>query len=192
MTRPSQRARHWLRSAQLAAVAVAALVSGCDSQQAATPAARTDLDQQVSRLREDNEKELTDIRGKWLAAESQLVKMGRDFEALSKSNTAAIEAAVARIDRLETTLTDARAELLAVRSERAAPAPVPVDPSERLLRAYEELLCGRRAGTGESVAQIYARWGFETADDWAEAWQSASQSEAFERSVSARIARLCP
>lgn len=172
-------------------LAAIALTGACDRREPTSPPARTEVDQQVKRLRDDTELELQDLRGRWLAAEGILTELREQLRRLDAEARSALLQRDQRVAALEASLTTVQAELEEAR--RAIPGPAPADTVlERLARCYEEIACLRKRGAEESVAGVYRRYGFPDVESWAEAWQAASRSEAFEREVQERVERLCP
>ena len=180
-----------MRTACTVIVASLAL-AGCDRDRGAPPPPpRTEPDQQVKRLRDDTEIELQDLRGRWLATEAMLTRERDELKKMKlqvASDTKRIE------DRLtfaevEIGWRDGRMRELEVKAAAEAPPP---SVEDRLARSYEELYCLRKQGAEEGVAEVYRRWGFESPEQWADAWQRAARSNAFERDVRARVDRLCP
>ena len=165
-------------------------VWGCDRPTPESPlAAPTEAQQQNKRLREDMEIELQDLRGRWLATEGLFTKQRSIIAELRKDIDLGQEKVNALL-ALEVELGAMAAELEAIKSGVvSAPANT---LSERLARSYEEIYCLRKRGAEESVATVYERYGFESAELWRQAWQTAARSEAFEKEVTARVQRLCP
>jgi len=168
------------------------LAIGCE-QDAAPPvtSTRSEADQQVKKLREDNELEFQDLRGRWLAAKGELIRLRTELSDARATQVGVNSDLASRFERLEAGVIALGADMEALRREATQP-PAPDDERTRLARSYEEIHCLRRRGAEEGVAQVYERYGFESLDAWASAWAEASRDERFEREVSARIARLCP
>ncbi len=166
--------------------------AACDRRES-TPQepAPSEADFQVKRLRDDTEIELQDLRGRWLAAEGLLTVQHNDIKALREQLTGRSAEIDDRLGRIETGLGTLQAEIEALRGSVHRPPPRDT-VLERLARSYEEVHCLRRQGAEEAVAAVYRRYGFADVDEWAEAWQQAARSEAFEREVSTRVERLCP
>ncbi|MFT7625403.1 MAG: hypothetical protein ACI9WU_004594 [Myxococcota bacterium] len=169
------------------------VAAGCGREEP-TPrsAGGSEADYQVRRLREDTEIELQDLRGRWLAAEGLLAKQrltGRGLEQRLDHTDDHLERRLAELQLEAGTL---RAELELLRASAHRPEPVQDHMIDRLASSYEEIYCLRKQGAEEAVAGVYRRYGFDSADEWASAWQSAARSEAFERRVATRVERLCP
>lgn len=167
-------------------------VVACDRpERKPPPPTSTESDHQVRRLREDTEIELQDLRGRWLAFEGLLTRQRdtlRDVLARQEQDEDQLRQEVARLD---VALGAMSAELALLRELATRPEP-PDDTLARLARSYEEIYCLRRQGAEESVGAVYPRYGFSSAEAWAEAWQRAARSESFEREVASRVERLCP
>jgi uncharacterized protein YhaN len=167
-------------------------VWGCDqSDTPALPTSRTEMDQQVKRLREDTEIELRDLRGRWLAVEGLLTKQ-RDRLAQDQRS---LENLVKRVDeqlaQMEVHLGSMEADINALKRITREPSAIN-DVLERLARSYEEIYCLRKRGQEEQVGAVYGRYGFEDLSTWSKAWTEAARSLEFEQEVNARVAVLCP
>ena len=173
-------------------IAVVISVASCDGGRPAPAPERTEFEQLLGRLRDDNEKEIINIRAQWMGAEALVLKMGKDLEVYKHEVQDAQTETNARLDRAASELAEARAEIMALRLEPPQVANPPQSTRDRLLRAYEELWCGRKAGLVEPVEALWTRWGFASADAWAAAWAEASVSPGFDEEATARIDRLCP
>jgi chromosome segregation ATPase len=147
-------------------------------------------DHQVRRLREDLGIELEDLRGRWLAAEGLLTEYQSTLTQLDTSQQETQERLQERLSRIETVLTQLEVDITEL-SQTRSPAPVD-DTLIRLQSAYEEIHCLYQRDAEEAIPDVYRRYGFENADMWAESWQRAARSPAFERKVKARVERLCP
>jgi hypothetical protein len=173
-------------------VSIAAFASGCDTGDRGAPAsARTESDQQVKKLREDNELEFQDLRGRWLAAKGELIRVKTESSANKTTQVGVNADTTGRLERIEAALIALGGDIESMRRDLTAPPP-PDDTRVRLARSYEEIFCLRKRGAEEAVADVYRRYGFETLEDWASAWTLASRDETFERDVSARVQVLCP
>ena len=180
----------WLRNALIGIC----LVGNCAcNEQPEKPgeSIRTESGQQVKKLREDNELEFQDLRGRWLAAKGELIRLRTDFADGRSKQVGEQSDFSARLERIEASLIGLSGDIETVRREVARPPP-PDDRRERLARSYEEVHCLRKRNALDAVEGVYRRYGFDTLEDWAAAWTEASRDEEFERTVSARVERLCP
>ena len=185
------------RSTRLGPLFLAAVIGlgplGCDRSVEETPApVRTEVDQQVNRLRRDNEIEMNDLRGRWVAAHGLLSRQRDELEKLARAHQSNDDELRSRLARIEADMSLLSEDLSALRLA-AQERQRPVDSTlHRLARSYEEIYCLRKRGADEQVAAVYERYGFEDVEAWAEAWAMAARSESFEREVSRRVEQLCP
>ena len=169
-----------------------ACVWGCDqSDTPALPTSRTDMDQQVKRLREDTEIELRDLRGRWLAVEGMLTKQRDRLAEDQRSLKALVKRVDERLAQMEVHLGSMEADIDALKRITRDPGAMD-DVLERLARSYEEIYCLRKRGQEEQVATVYGRYGFKDKSSWSKAWTEAARSLEFEQEVNARVAVLCP
>ena len=176
----------------LISVAIALATFACE-QQAPTPvpATRSESDQQVLKLREDNEVEFQDLRGRWLAAEAQLLQLKKS---LDSTNSAALSERTAlreSLQLLETEMMSIRAAIGGVSGGIVA-STVTIPERERLRRSAEEIICLRRRGADEQVAEVYSRYGFADEREWSAAWLRHASNAGFEAELFARLKSLCP
>lgn len=174
-----------------AALVVLACIA-CDRSDPPIAPQRGESSEQIDRLRTDNEKELSDLRGKWLAAEGALLEMRRELAAATRNAETAREQQRGEAALLESLIAENRQALDAIKNAPAAPTVRSEPLTERVLRAYEELACAARRGAFESAPLVRSRWGFATHEEWALAWIEVARAPGFEAAAADRIARLCP
>jgi hypothetical protein len=168
------------------------LTLGCEQKAPPTvQTSRTEVDQQVRKLREDNETEFTDLRGRWLAAEAQLIQLKRSLDDTRSDQARELKAMREAVQLLDTEMMTSRSTLgVASLGTHSGLLNSPEDV--RLRRSAEEIICLRRRGAYEDVADVYARYGFESESDWSFAWATRIQVPKFEAELFSRLEVLCP
>jgi chromosome segregation ATPase len=128
---------------------------GCDRQDQSTqPAAQTEMDQRVKRLRDDSKIEVQNLRGQWIAAEGMLTKHRDKIADLKKNfrkQVLRFEKQLKTMDSRITALDANIASLTQMLQQLAAPKDTLED---RLARSYEEIYCLRKQGKEEAVAAV--------------------------------------
>ena len=171
---------------------ISVCILGCDQSDTPTlPTSRTDMDQQVKRLREDTEIELRDLRGRWLAVEGMLTKQRDRLAQDQRSLDELVKRVDERLAQTEVRLGSMEADIDALKRITREPNAMN-DVLERLARSYEEIYCLRKRGQEEQVGAVYGRYGFEDPSSWSKAWAAAARGLEFEQEVNARVAVLCP
>ncbi len=166
----------------------------CDRGEPEAPEAQGNFEaeQQVKRLRRDNEIEMNDLRGRWVAAHGLLELQRDELVKLALGHQTNDLALRDRIAGLETSIALLVEQLNAVSKKLQVREHSKPTILERLARSYEEIHCLRKQGADEAVSSVYSRYGFANEEEWSEAWMAAARSEGFEREVSSRVERLCP
>ena len=173
------------------------LVLGACEPEPPTPVVgqRTESDQQVRKLREDNEAEFKDLRGRWLAAEAQLIQLKKGLSKTSGQTKSELDKVSEAIQALETEMLSMRSALggtTGLNSGAGLSATVSLPERERLRRSAEEIICLRRRGADEQVVEVYERYGFTDEKSWSVAWSRHATNAAFESELFARLKALCP
>ena len=173
-------------------ILVVLVAFGCE--QKAPPAvqtSRSEVDQQVRKLREDNETEFTDLRGRWLAAEAQLIQLKKALDDSRSESARELRAMREAVQLLDTEMMVSRSTV-ALSASGTATALLNAPEYLRLRRSAEEIICLRRRGADEDVADVYARYGFANEAEWSFAWATRTQVPEFEAELFMRVETICP
>ncbi|MEC8023429.1 MAG: hypothetical protein VX223_05805 [Myxococcota bacterium] len=175
----------------ITAVSVILAIACEQKEPQSTVNTRTEADQQVRKLREDNETEFKDLRGRWLAAEAQLIQLKTLFEEANGTSKTERNALRESIQLLETEMMSMRTAIGGV-SVGGVSSVVTIPERERLRRSAEEIICLRRRQADEQVTSVYGRYGFADEAEWSAAWLRYATNSNFEAELFVRLKSLCP
>jgi len=168
------------------------LAIACEQKEPQSPVnTPSEADQQVRKLREDNETEFKDLRGRWLAAEAQLIQLKTLFEEANGTSKTERNALRESIQLLETEMMSMRTAIGGV-SVGGVSSVVTIPERERLRRSAEEIICLRRRQADEQVTSVYGRYGFADEAEWSAAWLRYATNSNFEAELFVRLKSLCP
>ena len=181
---------HWTKYVGIGVVLIS---MGCEQKSAPIiQTSRTEIDQQVLKLREDNETEFRDLRGRWLAAEAQLIQLKKALETARSEQNREIRSIREAVQLLDTEMMASRNSVGASGTSKLPSSTYVVSEEVRLRRSAEEIICLRRRGADEDVADVYPRYGFADESEWSFAWATRLQEADFDADLFARVDTLCP